>query len=220
MPDNMSIPYLPSIWQPLFQGRADACLRLVATGLGTTEETRAMPRWRKHSIFGDGPRVRLDRNGRARFRFLTRAHRSAGRLTADQVDVAEVLVGALGDDGRLDLAHATIAERALCHVATVKRALVRLRALGLVDWVRRLVRGPGTSWRCEQGSNAYVLRTPACEAQAARPVRKKDISYCRGLADQPTSAETKAAQAALAWWRAEMEARLLTKSGGGPVPAT
>ncbi len=47
-----------------------------------------------------------------------------------------------GPDGRLDLAHATIAERALCHVATVKRALARLQELGLVDWVRRLVRGP------------------------------------------------------------------------------
>jgi hypothetical protein len=93
-----------------------------------------MPRWRKHSIFGDGPRVRLDRDHRARFRFLARAHRAANRLTADQAEVAEVLVGALGDDGRLDLAHATIAERALCHVATVKRALVRLRELGLVDW--------------------------------------------------------------------------------------
>jgi hypothetical protein len=51
-----------------------------------------MPRWRKNSIFGDGPRVRLDRNGRARFRFLARAHRDAGRLTADDVAVAEVLV--------------------------------------------------------------------------------------------------------------------------------
>jgi hypothetical protein len=115
-----------------------------------------MPRWRKNSIFGDGPRMRLDREHRARFRFVARAHRAAGRLTANDVDVAEVLVSALGDDGRLDLAHATIAARALCHVATVKRALVRLRVLGLVDWVRRLVRGPGTGWRCEQGTRPRV----------------------------------------------------------------
>jgi hypothetical protein len=67
------------------------------------------------------------------------------------LDVAEVLVSALGDDGRLDLAHATIAERALCHPATVRRALGRLRDVGLVYWVRRLVRGPDTGWRCEQG---------------------------------------------------------------------
>jgi hypothetical protein len=178
-----------------------------------------MPRWRKHSIFGDGPRVRLDREHRARFRFLARAHRGAGRLTANDVDVAEVLVSALGDDGRLDLAHATIAARALCHIATVKRALRRLRDIGLVDWVRRLVRGPGTGWRCEQGSNAYVLRTPACEAHAARPVRKIDISYCRRPTDQPTSADIEAAQAALARWRAEMEARLLVKRSGGTIRA-
>jgi hypothetical protein len=178
-----------------------------------------MPRWRKHSVFGDGPRVRLDRNGRARFKFLLRAHRRANRLTADQVDVAEVLESALGDDGRLDLAHATIAERALCHVATVKRALVRLRDIGLIDWTRRLVRGPDTGWRCEQTSNAYVLRTPACEAHVARPVKKISISCCRPPIAEPTSAETIAAQAGLAQWQAEMEARLLARRSGEPVPA-
>jgi hypothetical protein len=90
-------------------------------------------RWHKKSIFGPGPRVPLDGNGRARFKFLLRAHRSAKRLTADQMKVGEVLESALGDDGRLDLAHAMIAERALCHVATVKRALARLQGLGLVE---------------------------------------------------------------------------------------
>jgi hypothetical protein len=152
-----------------------------------------MPKWRRDSIFGDGPRVRLDRNGRARFKFLVRLHRGANRLTANDVDVAEVLVSALGDDGRLDLAHATIAERALCHPATVRRGLGRLRDVGLVDWVRRLVRGPHTGWRCEQGSNAYVLHTPACDAQAARPVRKMRISYC----SSPDQADAVARQSAV-----------------------
>jgi hypothetical protein len=153
-----------------------------------------MPKWRKNSIFGDGPRVRLDRNGRARFRFLVRMHRGGNRLTANDMDVAEVLVSSLGDDGRLDLAHATIAERALCHPATVRRALGRLRDVGLVYWVRRLVRGPDTGWRCEQGTNAYVLRTPACDAQAARPVRKIDISYCRKPIDEDAAARQSAVQ--------------------------
>jgi hypothetical protein len=180
-----------------------------------------MPRWHKGSIFGDGPRVRLDRNGRARFRFLARAHRSANRLTADHLDVAEVLVSALGDDGRLDLSHETIAMRALCHVATAKRALARLRELGLIDWTRRLVRGAATGWRCEQTSNAYILRTPdCCEAQAARVVKKVDISYCRRAAAEPTSAETLAAQVELARWRTAMEARMLLKGCGGLLPAT
>ena len=131
-----------------------------------------MPRWRRDSLFGPGPRQRLDRNGRARFRFLTRQHRGGSRLTANDVAMGEVLVSALGDDGRLDLAHNTIAERALCHPATVRRALVRLRDLGLVTWVRRLVRGSSTGWRCEQGSNAYCLLTPACDAHDARPVKR------------------------------------------------
>jgi hypothetical protein len=131
-----------------------------------------MPKWHRDSIFGPGPRVPLDRNARARFRFLCRAHRGANRLTANDVAVGEVLVGALGNDGRLDLSHDAIATRAQCHAATVRRALGRLRGLGLVSWVRRLVRGSGTGWRCEQGSNAYCLAAPACDAHAARPVKR------------------------------------------------
>ena len=38
-----------------------------------------MPRWRKDSIFGYGPRQPLDRERRARFRFLIRAHRGANQ---------------------------------------------------------------------------------------------------------------------------------------------
>ena len=137
-----------------------------------------MPKWHRDSIFGPGPRQPLDRERRARFRFLVRQHRGANRLTACDVDVADVLVSALGDDGQLDPSHTTIAERALCHVATVRRALGRLRNLGLVSWVRRLVRGSDTGWRCEQGSNAYVLRTPACDAHAARPDKRYQNSRC------------------------------------------
>jgi hypothetical protein len=192
---------------------------------------RPHPRpWHRGSVFGDGPRRPLDREHRARFRFLARAHRGAGRLTANDVDVAEVLVSALGDDGRLDLAHATIAARALCHVATVKRALRRLREVGLVDWVRRLVRGPGTGWRCEQGSNAYVLRTPGvvgqsdgipCEAHAARPV--KPLRF-RKASDEDTAARESAARQIRALgfpipagWD---EGRLLTRGGDRQASVT
>lgn len=124
-------------------------------------------RWRKDSIFGPGPRVVLDREKRARFRFLLRAHRGSRRLTASDLDVGEVLVAALGNDGQLDLAHETIAARALCHVATVRRALCRLRDLGLVTWIRRLVRD---GWRVEQTSNSYVLSVPSCDAHSAGAV--------------------------------------------------
>ena len=51
-----------------------------------------MRRWRKDSIFGDGPRQPLDRNGRARFRFLVRMHRGANRLAANDVAVGAFLL--------------------------------------------------------------------------------------------------------------------------------
>lgn len=162
-----------------------------------------MPKWRRDSIFGNGPRAPLDRNGRARFKFLLRAHRSANRLTADHLKVGEVLESALGDDGRLDLAHATIAERALCHVATVKRALARLRELGLVSWVRRLVRGPDTGWRAEQTSNAYRLfDAPSLSLPQRIKSRFTGRAACASQQSAPLPAvsaeERAAAQAALA----------------------
>ena len=172
--------------------------------------------WHRNSTFGDGPRVPLDRNGRARFAFLLRHHRQHGRLTADHREVGDVLLSALGADGQLDLAHATIAARAGCHVATVKRALGRLRALGLVQWTLRLVRDAASSWRCEQASSAYVLVPSPCGAQAAPQVglidKKKALSG--GNVQQPvhqfTAAEITAAREALARRRAAVEARLLT----------
>ena len=172
-----------------------------------------MPRWRKDSIFGDGPRQPLDRNGRARFRYLCRAHRGANRLTANDVAVAEVLVSALGDDGRLDLAHASIAERALCHPSTVRRALARLRDLGLVSWIRRLVRGPDTGWRCEQGSNAYVLATPACDAHDARPVKRYMIQRKKEALEQVLRAAAVAQDLLLAR-RVAMAQRLIGAGEG------
>jgi hypothetical protein len=62
--------------------------------LGEAEESRTLPTshprpWRRDSVFGDGPRVPLDRNGRARFRFLIHAHRGARRLTRAGLDVGE-----------------------------------------------------------------------------------------------------------------------------------
>jgi hypothetical protein len=80
-----------------------------------------MPKGRRDSIFGDGPRHPLDR-GPALFRFLASQHRASNRLTACDLDAADVLVSVPGDDGRLYLAHATIAERALCHPAAAMHA--------------------------------------------------------------------------------------------------
>jgi hypothetical protein len=72
--------------------------------------------WRRDSVFGDGPRAPLDRNGRARFRFLIHAHRRARRLTRAGLDQR------LGENGRCDPSQATLAADAACCARTVQRA--------------------------------------------------------------------------------------------------
>ena len=85
--------------------------------------------------------------------------------------------------------HRTLAERARCSVRTVKRALVRGRALGLVSWCWRRVRA---GWRSLQTSNLYVLvatsQMPArTECQKGRRVEflqnSKDFKPVRSEAD-------------------------------------
>ena len=68
-----------------------------------------MPKWRRASTFGTGRQVPLDRNQRARFIWLIRADRRQGRLSASGEDVAIELVKLLGEDGRLDPSHTTLA---------------------------------------------------------------------------------------------------------------
>ena len=129
-----------------------------------------MPKWRRASTFGTGRQVPLDRNQRARFIWLIRADRRQGRLSASGEDVALELVKLLGEDGRLDPSHATLATRIGCHIATVGRCLERLRQLGRLTWEHRLRRDTGTGWRAEQTSNAYAL-CPACDTHPARVER-------------------------------------------------
>jgi hypothetical protein len=165
-------------------------------------------------LFGDGPRVPLDRERRARFRFLLSAHARAGRITRAARDVGEALLRRLSAEGRCDPSHYTLAADAACSARTVRRATASMRGLGLVRWTTRLVRA---GWRAEQTSNAYELvpaiaappaamLAPRCGGQAGRETRRIDISYC----PEVTPAERQAAQAALAQRRAAIEARLLT----------
>jgi hypothetical protein len=125
-----------------------------------------------------------------------------------------------GENGRLDPSYATLAQDADCSVRTVQRACDTMRDLGLLRWMRRLVRnGPYV----EQTSNAFEL-TPANTAatlpsgstrlgdgQNGRPTNFVDITYC------PPPHEVAAAQAALARARAIMEQKLLG-NGCGMVP--
>src|SRR6185312_14417570 len=113
-----------------------------------------MPHWHRDSLFGPGPRRPLDREQRARFRFLLSAHRRARRITPLAEHVGEAMVRRLSVDGRCDPCHDTLAEHVGCAARTVRRALDALRALGLVLWQRRIVRD---GWRVSQTSNAYLL---------------------------------------------------------------
>src|SRR3954464_8326388 len=85
-------------------------------------------------------------------------------------DIGLALLKRLGTTGRCDPSHATLAADAGCKSAkTAERATAALKALGLLTWVRQLVRSSGTSWRAEQTSNQYVL-VPALASLNA-PIR-------------------------------------------------
>ena len=175
--------------------------------------------WHKGSLFGPGPRRPLDREQRARFRYLLNMHRRARHLTPLAEIVGNVLVKRLSVDGQCDPAHDTIAADAGCCARTVRRALDALKALGLVVWQRRIVRA---GWRTSQTSNAYILalsanpepapiRAKCCGGQSGRETRKIKDSPVQQLAMMMTVKERIAAQTALAQRRGVIEARLLTR---------
>jgi hypothetical protein len=184
-------------------------------------------RWHKNSIFGDGPRAPLDRERRAQFRALLHLNRRPGRLSQNAAQLGRVLVDMLGADGRLDPSHETLAARAGMALATVKRCLGRLQALGFLSWARRLVRGSGTGWRAEQTSNAYALSLPpACEAHFAPAVRSVCISK-KGQPETVAEADREAVASRDRQLRAlgfpvpaaRPEEGLLTNKGFGPAGA-
>lgn len=117
--------------------------------------------WHRGSIFGDGRRRPLNREQRARYRYLLSAHYRAGRLPAKQERVGLALLRRLGADGQLDPSYDTLGADAGCSARTARRATASLRELGLLSWQCRLVR---TEWRAEQTSNQYeLLMTPGVQ---------------------------------------------------------
>lgn len=129
--------------------------------------------WHRLSVFGDGPRRPLDREQRARFRYLLNAHRRARRLTPCGELVGNALVRRLSGDGHLDPSHDRTAEDVGCCARTVRRALVTLKSLGLLVWQRRIVR---TGHCVDQTSNSYVLVAPdgnPSGGQNGRQTRRK-----------------------------------------------
>ncbi|MFL5287144.1 MAG: hypothetical protein ACJ8AW_40790 [Rhodopila sp.] len=139
---------------------------------------RRHPRpWHRDSIFGHGPRQPLNRDERARCKYLLNAHHRAGRITRACRDIGMALLKRLSTTGRCDPSHATLAADVGCKtVKTSERATMALKALGLLTWVRRLVRSSGTGWRAEQTSNAYVLLPSLASLNAPRPCDRQNVA--------------------------------------------
>jgi hypothetical protein len=139
----------------------------------------------KGSSYGDGPRRPLDREQRARFRFLLGAHCRSGNLTDKGAKVGEALLKRLSADGRCDPSHDTLAadvcaSTGKCCARTVRRALATMKRLGLLLWQQRIVRvGPSVS----QTSNAYAL-IPAASAPAFVSNKKEETLKASPFAGQ------------------------------------
>lgn len=114
--------------------------------------------------------MRLDRNGRRIWRALARQARCNGRITADTEAVAAALLRHHAENGRCDPSQARLAAFAGCCERTVRRALHRLAACGLVAWTRRIMRTPAGA---RQTSSAYRLLIAGAEriARLPRPER-------------------------------------------------
>jgi hypothetical protein len=135
----------------------------------------AHPRpWHWDSRFGDGPRRPLDREQRARFKFLLAAHYRSGHITAKFEKVGTALLQHLSYDGRCDPAHKVLAAEAGCSTKTVERALQAFKAIGLVLWQHRIGRD---RWRVYQRSNAYVLCPGAVPNPPTEQASRRDRHF-------------------------------------------
>ena len=141
--------------------------------------------WHRGSVFGDGHRVPLDREQRAVWKARVEIHRRAGRLTDAGSYVALALLKRLGQDGRCDPSHQTLADDSGKSIDTVKRTLKDMQGLGMIDWAMRVCRAGRRVW---QTSNSYLLRLGQaafrCEAGSARGTRRLEI--LRVLPKEPT----------------------------------
>ena len=132
---------------------------------------------RREKIFGEGPRIPLDREAKVRIMHLARAlkHKALpGKhyriLTGKFVDVLHAMLWLI-HDGRsrqCNPSYETIADKAGCAMSTVCEAIKALELAGILSWVNRIVRARvreqdlfgqwATIWRVLRTSNAYVFR--------------------------------------------------------------
>lgn len=151
------------------------------------------------SLFGSGPRRPLNADSRRIWLARADAARRSGSITALHVEVGRALLRRLSQDGRCDPSHDTLARDAGCSARTVRRALARLQAAGLLTWQRRLVR---SGRRVLQTSNAYRLGVdvpqPLRITQRGSPAGLSAGSAPRSVAEQ---------LAYLAAWQTELASR-------------
>lgn len=200
------------------------------------EDTRKAKPWRIH---GDRNRQRWNAFKTAALRsFDTMRHRHlaalrdarAARRAGDEVEVPEAQERLHGDDravlsymldrynqmtGELYPTYATVAaDTGLSH-GFVKAAMARLRAFGLIDWVRRSKTKEGASGQAgpqlEQTSNAYFFAWAEQLAGAAREtflnyltIGLKKLAAIRG-ATAPAQVTNPEMAAALSRMRAGLE---------------
>ena len=172
--------------------------------------------WYRDSVFGPGPRMPLCRERRKVWKHRIEMFRRAGRITDGESYVGKALLKRLGQDGRCDPSHQTLAQDSGESVSTVKRALRAFYACGMLNWVRRLWRN-GT--RVSQDTNAYLLTLGEppnippirCEVQVGRATCSLDKSRELPSIAAASYADIVTAHVALAERRQAIEARLLNK---------
>ena len=147
---------------------------------------------RRETVYGDGPRVPLDREAKVRIMHLARCLKRRtekgkhyGRLTGKFVDVLHAMLWLIHDarSGQCNPSYETIADKAGCCRDTVYEAIRALESAGILSWVQRIKRvrewlpdllGRRVPvWRVLRISNAYVFRDP--RATGSSPIGDKPI---------------------------------------------
>lgn len=142
---------------------------------------------RREKLFGDGPRVPLDREAKVRITKLAEAlsHKTEkgkhyGILTAKFVRVLRALLWLIHDgrSGQCNPSYETIADKAACARSTVCEAIKALEQAGILSWVNRITRIREVEvdlfgrrvwvWRVVRTSNAYTFRDPKAATQPGR----------------------------------------------------
>ena len=155
---------------------------------------------RREKIFGEGPRIPLDREAKVRIMHLGRALKRKtepgkhyGILTGKFVDVLHAMLWLIhnGRSGQCNPSYATIADKAGCAMSTVCEAIKALELAGILSWVNRIVRVRirerdlfgqwTTAWHVLRTSNAYVFRDPKAAERSKTEIRPGPLDPSKNL---------------------------------------